>query len=139
MFILYPIQLRWMTTTRFLTLSLPRSPAFEDIPVPALMLVLARYLEKREEVFTRQCRDLLPASASQVLILSTKSGVGLSFLTTVQCFIHPLQRPMVYPIGDMNWHSVLCLFLHMDMLLMQVHLILLIMDYPVYEKAPKTC
>ena len=58
---------------------------------------------------------------------------------TAQRFIHRLQRLVMYPIGGMNRHSASCPFLPMDMSSMLVHLILSIMDYPVYEKAPKTC
>ena len=42
MFVLYPIQLRWMKMTRYSILSLPKSPEVRDVLVPILMLVLVR-------------------------------------------------------------------------------------------------
>ena len=98
------------------------------------------YVEpKRENAYS-----LAPVARPQVPLNARRTALGWfgedsSFLMTVQPFIHPLRQLVVYLTGDMNQHSVSCPFLHTDMLLMLVHLILLIMDYTVYEKAPKTC
>jgi serine/arginine repetitive matrix protein 2 len=69
--------------------------------------------EKRRSIYKAMSRPP-PASVSQALTLLTKSVVGLSFPTSVQRFIHPLRRLVVYPIGDMNRFSVPRPFLHMD-------------------------
>ena len=105
----------------------PFSPIFLDVE------------PKRENAYSLApvARPRVPLNARRMAL--GWSGEDLSFLMTVQPFIHPLRRLVVYPTGDMNQHSVSCPFLHTDMLLMLVHLILLIMDYAVYEKAPKTC
>ena len=107
----------------------PFSPIFLDVE------------PKRENAY-----GLAPVARPRVPLNARRTALGwsgkdLSFLMTIQPFIHPLRRLVVYPTGDMNRHSVSCPFLHTDMLLTLVHfkLILLIMDYAVYEKAPKTC
>ena len=55
---------------------LAKSPVLKLILVSIPRLVPVRKLEKREEVFTRQCRNL-PVSVFQASTLLTKSGLGL--------------------------------------------------------------
>ena len=81
-------------------------------------------------------KAMLRPTSGISLILLTKSGMGLRFLTNIRHFIHPppSAQLVMYPIGDRNLHLVSCLFPHMDMLSSLVHSTLLTMVYPVYEK-----
>jgi hypothetical protein len=76
--------------------------------------------EKRRSIYKAMSR---PSSGISFTGFDSFNEVrrGLNFLTIVLRFIHLLRRLVVYPIGDMNLHSVSCPFLHMDMLSMLVH------------------